>query len=81
MNIVQYHLLGNGTSKRDSKMKNKMFTSVNSTKLFAEVFTNITSKLLFTEDGAGEHQGLTYFRDFAQMPFGELMVLFIQPAS
>ena len=35
----------------------------------------MTSKLFFTADGAGEHPGPTYFRDFAPMPLGKFMVL------
>ena len=37
----------------------------------------MTGKLFFTADGAGEHLGPTYFRDFTAMPFGKLMVLLI----
>ena len=38
--------------------------------------TNMTGKLSLTSDGAGEHPGPTYFRDFTLMPFGKLMLLF-----
>ena len=41
------------------------------------LFPNMTSKLLFTEDGAGEHPGPTYLRDFAPVPLGKLMMLLI----
>ena len=34
-------------------------------------------KLFFTADGGGKHPGPTYFRDFAPIPFGKLMVLLI----
>ena len=34
-------------------------------------------QLFFTADGGGKHPGPTYFRDFAPIPFGKLMVLLI----
>ena len=64
-------------NKRTSKMKSKIFTSVNSTWSFSEIFTNIISKLFFTADGAGVYPGPTYFRDFAPMPFGKRVVLLL----
>ena len=39
--------------------------------------TNRTGKLFPTADGPGEDPEPTYFRDFALMSFGKLMLLFI----
>ena len=35
----------------------------------------MTVKILFTAGEAREHPGPTYFRDFALIPFGKLMLL------
>ena len=48
-------------NKRTSKMKSKI--------------TN--RQVVFMADGTGEHPGPTYFRDFALMSFGTLMLLLI----
>ena len=52
-----------------------VFTFKQRTSTTKSEITNMTGKLFFTADEAGEHPGNTYFRDFALIPSGKLMLL------